>query len=32
MKFRKERKKKEKYEGLPRLGGDFVAPGKKTLC
>jgi hypothetical protein len=24
-----ERKKKEKYEGFPRTGGDFVAPSKK---
>jgi hypothetical protein len=24
-----KKKKKEKYEGFPRPGGDFVAPGKK---
>jgi hypothetical protein len=23
------RKEEEKYEGFPRPGGDFVAPGKK---
>jgi hypothetical protein len=26
------RKKKEKNEGFPRPGGDFVAPGKKKNC
>jgi hypothetical protein len=32
LKFKKGRKKEEeeeKYEGFPRPGGDFVAPGNK---
>jgi hypothetical protein len=27
----KKKKKTEKYEGFPRPGGDFVAPGKKYI-
>jgi hypothetical protein len=31
MKFEKGRKEREKHEGFPRPGGDFLAPGKHRV-